>query len=125
MTQPDEIGGFVSWNAYKMNKLPKNYQDWFVGGVTTNPVSWDDALFSNREQHKGVLDKELDIYPNSLTVTVIDGLLWTTLPDIPGKFFLSFIKNYHFADINLFWKDIQENAVLRVDSWYKKNSPNE
>ena len=35
--------------------------------------------------------------------------------------FLSFVKNYHFADINLFWKDIEQNAVNRVKSWHQKN----
>ena len=35
--------------------------------------------------------------------------------------FIIFIKNYHFADINLFWKDIQENALIRTDNWFKIN----
>ena len=62
------------------------------------------------------------IYPKSLVVKVIDGLLWTSLPQIPGRFFLSLIQNYHFADINLFWKDIEQNAIARVNAWYQKKS---
>jgi hypothetical protein len=50
-----------------------------------------------------------------------DGILWSTLPKVKKRFFLSFIKNYHFADINLFWKDIQENALIRTDNWFKIN----
>ena len=67
------------------------------------------------------MSEDTKIYPKSLRVKVIDGLLWTTLPQIPGRFFLSLIENYHFADINLFWKDIEENAIARVNAWYKKN----
>lgn len=120
LQRPDAVGGFVSWNAYKMNKLPKKYDDWFKGGVTTNPISWNLQSISATSNHKGVLSKDLEIYPQSLQVKVIDGLLWTSLPIIPGRFFMSLIRNYHFADINLFWKDIEQNAITRVAAWYKK-----
>jgi hypothetical protein len=46
------------------------------------------------------------------------------LPQIPGRFFMSFVKNYHFADINLFWKDIEQNAIRRVRAWHNKCSAN-
>ena len=120
MTKKDEFGGFVSWNSYKMGKLPKNYLSWFLGGVTSNPITWDKTEKSLKKEHKGLLGKDLNIYPKSLTVKVKDGILWTSVPDIPGKFFLKFLKNYHFADINLFWKDIQENSILRLSKWEKK-----
>lgn len=122
LQSPDAVGGFVSWNAYKMNKLPKSYKDWFKGGVTTNPISWDLQTSSKLIDHKGILNEDLEVYPMSLRVKVTDGLLWTSVPKIPGRFLLSFIHNYHFADINLFWKDIGENAIHRVDSWYQKKS---
>ncbi len=71
-------------------------------------------------EHQGVLNKDLVVYPNSVSIEVTNGVLWTSLPKIPGRFFLAWIKNYHFADINLFWKDIESNALLRVQSWYNK-----
>jgi len=43
------------------------------------------------------------------------------LPKIKKRFLLSFIKNYHFADVNLFWKDIQQNAILRTENWLTQN----
>jgi hypothetical protein len=122
METPNAVGGFVSWNAYKMNKLPKDYKNWYQGGVTTNPISWDLQKSSQLNNHKGVLNKDMNIYPKSLSVKVNDGILWTSLPDIPGRFLLSLIRNYHFADINLFWKDIELNAISRVDAWYQKKS---
>ena len=124
LNQPNKTGGFVSWNTYKKNKLPKRYDYWYKGGVVTNPISWDDQLTSNKKDHLGVLSSDKKIYPQSLKVERIDGMLWSSVPKIPKRFFLSFIKNYHFADINLFWADIQKNAKIRVESWIEQNKPN-
>jgi len=44
------------------------------------------------------------------------------LPNVPGKLLLKPVKSYHFADINLFWLDISENAKLRVEQWFLKNN---
>jgi hypothetical protein len=55
-------------------------------------------------------------------VQLVDGMLWSSVPRVPKRFFLSFVKNYHFADINLFWADIQQNAVLRTNAWIKQNT---
>ena len=121
LTQPEATGGFVSWNTYKKNKLPKRYEHWYKGGVVTNPITWDNQLKSDKKDHLGVLSSNKLIYPKSLQIERIDGMLWSSVPKIPKRFFLSFIKNYHFADINLFWADIQNNAILRVKSWTEKN----
>ena len=118
---PEAVGGFVSWNTYKMNHLPKSYEKWFKGGVVSNPISWDESLKGSNKQHLGVLASNKKIYPNSLSVKKTDGILWSTLPKVKKRFLLSFIKNYHFADINLFWKDIQENAIIRTTNWLKIN----
>tara|TARA_B100001029_G_scaffold21575_1_gene14474 strand:- start:5189 stop:6211 length:1023 start_codon:yes stop_codon:yes gene_type:complete len=120
MINPDDVGGFVSWNTYKMNNLPK--EKWFKGGVTTNPISWNTKNYSVYEEHKGLLFKDGKIYSNSLKVQVSDGILWSTVPKIPGRIFLSLVKNYHYADINLFWLDISKNSQKRVDQWYLLNN---
>lgn len=123
LEQPNATGGFVSWNTYKMNKTPKQYDAVFKGKVATNPITWDASLKAEETQHKGVLYQDGKLYPNSLSIQKTDGLLWSTVPKIPKRFFMSFIKNYHFADVNLFWGDIQKNAQLRVDEWLSKNKP--
>lgn len=121
MEQSDKTGGFVSWNAYKKGKLPKRYDYWYKGKTTTNPVTWDGQLYSNFSDHKGVLYRDLKIYPQSLEVTVNDGMLWVSLPKIPKRFWMSFVSNYHFADINLFWEDIRQNTQLRIETFLEKN----
>jgi len=124
MNSPDEIGGFVSWNTFKFNKYPKedNYERWFKGGVTSNPITWDDSKETKKESHKGVLYRDLTIFPKNINIKLVDGIVWSSLPNIPGNFFLRPVRSYHFADINLFWVDIRENAKLRVEQWFKKNN---
>ncbi len=120
MTKPEETGGFVSWNTYKKNKLPKKYERWYKGKVSSNPVTWDTSATSSRDDHKGFLFSNDKIYDKALKLQVIDGMLWTTLPRFPLRVFIMFKKNYHIGDVNLFWKDIQENAELRTKNWLKK-----
>ena len=124
MNSPGETGGFVSWNTFKLNKYPRrdNYESWFKGGVTTNPITWDDSKQASKESHKGVLSRDLKILPKNIDIKLIDGIVWSSLPDVRGKFLLRPIRSYHFADINLFWVDISENAKLRVQNWFQKNN---
>lgn len=119
LKSPESIGGFVSWNTYKQNNLPKRYEKWYKGGVVTNPITWDESKFGLKSSHMGVLYSNKKVYPNSLSVECIDGMLWASVPKVPKRIFLSFIKNYHFADINLFWGNIQQNAVERTATWLK------
>ncbi len=121
MTKPNETGGFVSWNTYKKNTLPKKYENWYKGKVSSNPILWDTSTTTQREDHKGFLFSNNKIYDKALKLEVIDGMIWTTLPRFPLRIFVLFKKNYHVGDVNLFWKDIQENSELRVDSWLKDN----
>ena len=121
MDSPLATGGYVSWNTYKRNNYPSSYEKWYKGATTTNPVTWDNKTETTFDQHLGVLNTDGKIYPNALRLEVVDGLIWSSVPKIPKRFFLSFVKNYHFADINLFWKNIEQNAVRRVNAWYQKN----
>ena len=124
MNSPDETGGFVTWNTFKFNKYPRkdNYENWFKGGVTTNPITWDDSKETKKDLHKGLLYRDLKIFSQNIDIKLIDGIVWSSIPNVPGKILLQTVRSYHFADINLFWLDIRENAKLRVDQWFKKNN---
>ena len=121
MTTPSATGGVVSWNTYKRNNLPDRYEKWYKGGITTNPIVWNDQRITPLDKHKGTLNTDKKIYKGAVSIECIDGMVWSSVPKIPKRFFLSFIKNYHFADINLFWEDIRINAVERANAWLKKN----
>ena len=120
--EPDATGGILSWNTYKQGKLPKKFDRWYKGGLTTNPVSWNRQDKTPARQHKGVLYRDMEVYPQSLSVERANGMLWSTVPYVPKRVLLKLIKNYHFADINLFWEDIRQNALLRVQSWMAKQT---
>lgn len=121
MTKPNETGGFVSWNTFKKNYYPVKYKSYFKGRAVSNPVSWNTNKTSLRKNHKGFLFRNEKIYSHSLQVTLNDGVLWTTTPKFPYKIFILGKKNYHVGDINLFWEDIKQNAVLRVNTYLENN----
>ncbi len=120
MTNPMENGGFVSWNTFKRNYYPKSYNEWFKGAEVSNPVDWDNSNESERSDHKGFLFTNDKIYTQALEVYVKDGVLWVSVPHFPYRLLVLAKKGYHAGDINLFWEDIRENAVLRVESYLKK-----
>lgn len=122
MTKPNETGGFVGWNTFKKGHYSKKGKDYFKGSVTTNPITWNLDKTTELHQHKGFLYSNKQIYKNALKVEITDGLVWSTNPKFPMRFFMFFMKNYHVGDINLFWKDIQQNAELRTNTWLVKNN---
>ena len=121
MTSPEEIGGFVSWNTFKKGHYPKEVKNWYSGAVTTNPITWDHNISTTLSQHRGFLFTNKKIYEKALSIEITDGLVWSSNPKFPKRILMSFIKNYHAGDINLFWKDIRENSVIRVKEYLKKN----
>jgi len=61
------------------------------------------------------------MYREAVRIQITDGMVWSTNPKFPLRFFMSFMKNYHTADINLFWQDIKENSELRTKTWLENN----
>ena len=103
-----------------MGIKPKNkkvYND----AVTTNPITWDDSKSTTLHQHKGFLYSNGKLYTKALKIEITDGMVWSTNPKFPLRFFMSFMKNYHAGDINLFWQDIKENVELRTKTWFENN----
>ena len=120
MTEPDETGGFVSWNTRKKGTYPKN-KTVYNGSVTTNPITWNNSETTTLDEHKGFLYSNGKLYTKALKIEITDGMVWSTNPKFPLRFFMSFMKNYHAGDINLFWQDIKENVELRTKTWFEKN----
>jgi hypothetical protein len=120
MTYPSQTGGFVAWNTFKKNHYPDN-KDFYEGSVTTNPITWNSNLKTDLKQHKGFLYSNGKLYKKALKIEVTDGLIWSSNPKFPYRFFMSFMKRYHVGDVNLFWQDIKENSELRTRTWLKNN----
>ena len=120
MVKPTQIGGFVSWNTRKKNSYPKK-KNVYKGAVTTNPITWNNKKSTALEQHKGFLYSNGKMYSKALSIEITDGMVWSTNPKFPLRFFMSFLKNYHAGDINLFWQDIKENVEFRTKKWLENN----
>ena len=124
LKDPVDVKGYLSWNTFRINKKPKKgrhpaHFSWKKNQFVTNPIKWDESRSGSIDEHKGLLFYDQKIYPNSVDIVIYDGLLWSSVPKgIKGSLLLKLIKNYHFGDVNLFWKDISENAKKRVESFY-------
>jgi len=118
-------GCFVSWRTFKSgyegNDIIKAER---VKMTVTNPLSWTrDEVFVPAAFNKGGILRSFNkLIPHVVSAQVHQNILWTSKPDMPGKFLLT-TKNYHIGDINLFYLNIRENVATRIRS-YKKNMIN-
>lgn len=113
----NQTGCFVAYTTFLRGYLPP----WHPGTVTdlasVNPLTWStDENFASKARNIGGVSygfkyvKEFADAENHL------GVLWTNVPYVPGRAFVK-IKNWHKADINLYYQNIRENAVLRVNTF--------
>jgi hypothetical protein len=123
MDKPDQIGGFVTWNTFK-KKFDKKQYKWYKGKAVINPVTWDKTPIAQRKLHKGFLYSNGEMYRNSFETHISDGVIWISTPHFPYRYLTFLMPNYHTGDVNLFWEDIRENSLLRIQSYQtkKKNS---
>ena len=123
MVNKNETGGFVSWNTFRKVSEKKqarfsytvNY-DWLEGAICSNPITWDDTKKSKYDDHKGFLYLNKKIYPKTVKIEDIDSKVYINIPKMNffKKILLSSVKDYHKADINLFWEDIRLNSINRA-----------
>ena len=126
MNNPEETGGFVTWNTFKILKNDQKFnftidREWLVDALCSNPITWDTKKNSYFSDHKGLLFLNGKIFSNALRIYNIENGVFLKTPKI-GLFktlLISTLKDYHKADINLFWEDIRQNSVLRVKSYFK------
>jgi hypothetical protein len=116
MTKPNETNGFVAWNTFKKRFDEAQYK-WYKGKAVINPVSWDTTAFSARIDHKGFLFSNGKLYDESFNTHLSDGVVWISLPHFPYRYLSFSMKNYHVGDVNLFWEDIRQNAILRANTY--------
>lgn len=116
MNHPDQFGGFVTWNTFK-RKFDERQYHFYKDKAVVNPVTWDTTAVVDRNCHKGFLFQNGKMYDKCFTTHVANGVIWITTPHFPYRFMSFKMKHYHIGDINLFWEDIHQNALLRVQSY--------
>jgi hypothetical protein len=120
LTSPQATGGYVTWNTFKKHLDQTAYNKWYKGKAVVNPVSWTLESTALKAAHKGFLYFDNQVYPQLFDTHLIDGAIWIERPR--GKFFFLSLtmRNYHIGDINLFWQDVHDNAILRAQSFDEK-----
>lgn len=116
MENPNQTGGFVTWNTFK-KKFDKKKYKWFKGKVVINPITWDTTSVAERKLHKGFLYSNGKMYTNSFDTHIANGVIWISTPHFPYRYLTLIMQNYHSGDVNLFWEDIRENSLLRVKTF--------
>jgi hypothetical protein len=117
---PEQTGCFCSWRTFKVgHELPKRFEDYPVD--ITNPVSWSTSRdVVPKEMHKGMLITHFNegTKGSQLQTQIHRNILWVNKPKFKGSFLYTG-SNFHRGDVNLFYKDIYENAKLRVRMFFK------
>lgn len=114
---PDDVGCYVSWRTFRAG----DYPPYGSGGDTTNvvnPLSWMTSTeLVSRQQNEGAVLRNFDkVYPQLVDAQISEGVLWVNKPKFPWSFLFT-TKNYHIVDINLFYMNIRQNVVERIDAF--------
>lgn len=122
--KPDEVGVWASWNTFARNHYPKNYEQFFKGSLSTNPLLWNSSdAFASKELNRGGVGPNFIYLPQLADAQNQKGILWINKPYVKGRLFLR-TKRWHYADINLFYMNLRENAILRVEKFLQKEVTN-
>jgi hypothetical protein len=118
--KPDELGVWASWNTFGRNYFPDNYNSYFKGSLSTNPLLWNSSdSLATKELNKGGVAFKFTFAPQLADAQNQDGILWIHRPNINGSWLVK-NKNWHRADMNFFYVNIRENAALRIEKFFKQ-----
>jgi len=120
-TMPGQTGCSCSWRTYKEGYKPEHVLNEKFVSVVTNPITWDATVpIADRSLNKGALLLNFNkLVKNVVNAHVSGGVLWTDKPHFFGNIFLT-TKNYHIADMNLYYLSIRDNVKQRVAAFRKK-----
>jgi len=115
---PDQIGCFVSWRTYVTGYNPPLISKENFKCIVVNPLSWqiNDSLYSDKLNKGGVMQNFNRIIPHVVDAKIHNNILWSCKPNIFGKIFIR-TKNFHIGDINLFYVNIRENVINRINHY--------
>jgi hypothetical protein len=118
---PGQTGCFCGWRTYRRNYIPSYVSLEKTMSFVTNPISWTiSGEVASRKENKGSVLKDFrKIIPHTTGAWIHEGVLWVKKPKFPGAVFFN-TRNYHIADINLFYINIRENVEERIFAFLKK-----
>jgi len=114
---PTQTGCFIAYTTFLQGYLPDWHPKTSTELVSINPLTWTlDEKFAAKELNLGGVSYGFKWVKNFADAQNHLGVLWTNTPYVFGRKFVH-IKNWHAADMNLFYAPIRENAKVRVDAF--------
>ena len=119
---PGQTGCFCGWRTLKEGYKPDYMQNEKFVSIVTNPLTWDKTTTTaDRSLNKGGMLLNFNkLVKGVVNANATNGVLWTEKPHFFGNLFFT-SKNYHIADLNLFYLNIRENVKQRVAAYKKRN----
>ncbi len=112
-----QTGCFIAYTTFLQGYLPDWHPKTPTELVSTNPLTWTlDEKFAPKELNQGGVSYGFKWVKNFADAQNHLGVLWTHTPYVFGRKFVH-LKNWHKADLNLFYAPIRENAKARVDAF--------
>lgn len=118
-----QTGCICSWRTVRKGFVPKYLRGIADSSYVTNPLTWRTTTeYAPKELNWGsVLLDFNEVYPRTTGAQITGGLLAVEKPKFP-KSFLYFTRNYHIADINLFYVNIRDNVRQRIQSFLENKN---
>ena len=116
-----QTGCVISWRTFLEGYEPAYIKKEMGSSIAINPLTWNqDTDPAPRTLNKGgILPGFSNLVPRVSDAQVHDGVLWIHRPHFKGSI-LYRTKNYHIADINLFYVNIRDNLRTRLAA-YRQN----
>lgn len=121
-TDSSQTGCFAGWRTLKKGYIPSYMKKEYPISYVTNPLSWDTTSnYVSAEFNKGSVLREFDkLVLNTTDAQIHEGVLWVNKPRFPGSF-LYRARNYHIADINLYYINLRINIETRIRNFIKND----
>jgi hypothetical protein len=116
-----QTGCLCSWRTFRKGFVPNYLRKENGNSYVTNPLNWTTGNeYASRKQNKGsILFKFNKIFPQTTDAQNSNGLLYVKKPKFPWSF-IFVTRNYHIADINLYYINTRENVRQRIRMFLKK-----
>ncbi len=116
-----QTGCLCSWRTLRRNFVPSYLKNENGNSFVTNPLTWTTGNeYAPRELNKGsVLGRFNKLYNATTDAQISNGFLYVKKPRFPWSF-LYFTRNYHIADMNLYYINLRENISRRIAMFWKK-----
>ena len=116
-----QTGCLCSWRTFRKGFVPRYLKNEKGNSYVTNPLNWTTGNeYASRKLNKGtVLTRFNKIYYQTTDAQISNGLLYVNKPKFPWSF-IFLVRNYHIADINLYYMNIRENIRQRIAEYIKK-----